>query len=254
MSPTDPALLSATELVALYRAKKLSPVEATKATLARIERFNPVVNAYCHLDADGALAAARESEARWAKGTPKGRVDGVPIGRQGQHPGCRHARALRLAPDARHAAQDRCAGGCAAERAGRGDPRQDRHAGVRLEGDQRQPAHRPHAQPVGHAHDHRRLVGRRGGGVRARHGRAASGHRRRRLDPHPGRVHGLLRPEVDPRPRPGLPGLAARHIGAPRTADAHGRRHGSGDERDLRARRARRLRLDLARSRLHRRP
>ena len=79
-SPTDPALLSASELVALYRAKKLSPVEAVEATLARIERFNPIVNAYCHLDAEGALAAARESEARWRAGSPKGLVDGVPVG------------------------------------------------------------------------------------------------------------------------------------------------------------------------------
>src|SRR5262245_60817099 len=79
-TPTDPALLSATELVALYRAKKLSPVEAIEAALARIERFNPVVNAYCHLDSAGALAAARESEARWRAGNPKGLVDGVPAG------------------------------------------------------------------------------------------------------------------------------------------------------------------------------
>jgi aspartyl-tRNA(Asn)/glutamyl-tRNA(Gln) amidotransferase subunit A len=77
---TDPALLSATELVALYRARKLSPVEAVQATLSRIERFNPIVNAYCHLDAAGALAAARESEARWRAGSPKGLVDGVPVG------------------------------------------------------------------------------------------------------------------------------------------------------------------------------
>jgi aspartyl-tRNA(Asn)/glutamyl-tRNA(Gln) amidotransferase subunit A len=76
----DPALLSATELVALYRSRSLSPVEATKATLARIERCNGVVNAYCHLDPDGALAAARASEARWMAGTPKGLTDGVPIG------------------------------------------------------------------------------------------------------------------------------------------------------------------------------
>jgi aspartyl-tRNA(Asn)/glutamyl-tRNA(Gln) amidotransferase subunit A len=79
-SPTDPALLSATELVALYRAKKLSPVEAVRATLARIERFNPIVNAFCHLDAAGALAAARASEARWQSGSPMGLVDGVPMG------------------------------------------------------------------------------------------------------------------------------------------------------------------------------
>jgi aspartyl-tRNA(Asn)/glutamyl-tRNA(Gln) amidotransferase subunit A len=77
---SNPALLSATELVELYRTKGLSPVEAVEATLARIERFNPAVNAYCHLDPQGALAAARQSEARWAAGTPRGLVDGVPVG------------------------------------------------------------------------------------------------------------------------------------------------------------------------------
>src|SRR5262245_22178637 len=79
-SPTDPALLSASELVALYRAKTLSPVEAVRATLARIDRFNPIVNAYCHLDAAGALAAAEASQARWLAGAPKGLLDGVPVG------------------------------------------------------------------------------------------------------------------------------------------------------------------------------
>jgi aspartyl-tRNA(Asn)/glutamyl-tRNA(Gln) amidotransferase subunit A len=76
----DPALLSATELVELYRSKALSPVEAIEATLACIERFNPIVNAYLHLDAAGARAAAKASEARWMAGSPMGLVDGVPIG------------------------------------------------------------------------------------------------------------------------------------------------------------------------------
>jgi aspartyl-tRNA(Asn)/glutamyl-tRNA(Gln) amidotransferase subunit A len=76
----DPAVLSASELVALYRSKALSPVEATKATLARIGRFNVAVNAYCHLDAEGALTAATASEARWQAGTPLGPVDGIPVG------------------------------------------------------------------------------------------------------------------------------------------------------------------------------
>ncbi|KAB2913709.1 MAG: amidase [Hyphomicrobiaceae bacterium] len=79
-SPTDPALLSATELISHFRRKSLSPVEAVKATLARIDLFNPIVNAYCHLDAEGALAAARASEARWMAGTPVGLADGVPTG------------------------------------------------------------------------------------------------------------------------------------------------------------------------------
>ena len=77
---SDPALASATGLVALYRAKTLSPVEATQAVLARIERHGDAVNAWCHLDPDGALAAARASEARWQAGAPAGLLDGVPVG------------------------------------------------------------------------------------------------------------------------------------------------------------------------------
>jgi aspartyl-tRNA(Asn)/glutamyl-tRNA(Gln) amidotransferase subunit A len=77
---SDPALAPATELVALYGAKALSPVEATKAALARIERHADAVNAWCHLDPDGALAAARASEARWQAGAPAGLLDGVPVG------------------------------------------------------------------------------------------------------------------------------------------------------------------------------
>jgi aspartyl-tRNA(Asn)/glutamyl-tRNA(Gln) amidotransferase subunit A len=79
-APSDPALLSATDLIALYRAKALSPVEATKAVLARIERHNGAVNAWCHLDAEGALASARASEARWQARAPQGLLDGVPVG------------------------------------------------------------------------------------------------------------------------------------------------------------------------------
>src|SRR6266853_590110 len=70
--------MSASALVEAYRRKTLSPVEATKAALARIERLEPKLNAFVLVDAEGALAAARESEARWAKGAPKGLVDGVP--------------------------------------------------------------------------------------------------------------------------------------------------------------------------------
>ena len=80
MPPATPRLLSATDLVGLYRAKRLSPVEAVKATLARIERFNGAVNAYCHVDPEGALAAAKSSEQRWMAGEPKGLTDGVPLG------------------------------------------------------------------------------------------------------------------------------------------------------------------------------
>jgi Asp-tRNA(Asn)/Glu-tRNA(Gln) amidotransferase A subunit family amidase len=70
--------LAATALVALYRQRELSPVEATRAALARIAAWEPQLCATYALDAEGALAAARDSESRWLKGVPLGPIDGVP--------------------------------------------------------------------------------------------------------------------------------------------------------------------------------
>ena len=70
--------LAACDLLALYRSKQVSPVDATRAVLARIERLNPQLRAFCHVAADDALAAARASEARWRRGQPIGALDGVP--------------------------------------------------------------------------------------------------------------------------------------------------------------------------------
>ncbi|MGH7003140.1 MAG: amidase family protein, partial [Alphaproteobacteria bacterium] len=75
---TDLGLASATDLVRLYKAKKASPVEAAKAVLARIARYNARLNAFVLVDEAAALAAARASERRWAKKRPLGPVDGVP--------------------------------------------------------------------------------------------------------------------------------------------------------------------------------
>jgi aspartyl-tRNA(Asn)/glutamyl-tRNA(Gln) amidotransferase subunit A len=75
----DLALMSAVDLLAQYRAKKLSPVEAVKAALQRIGRLNPRFNAFCLVDEAAALASAAASEARWMKGQPIGLVDGVPV-------------------------------------------------------------------------------------------------------------------------------------------------------------------------------
>ena len=74
----DLALMPAVDLLAQYRAKKISPVEATKAALARITRLNPKFNAFCLVNEAAALESARASEARWMKGQPIGLVDGVP--------------------------------------------------------------------------------------------------------------------------------------------------------------------------------
>ena len=76
----DLAYSSATDLLDAYRAKRLSPLEATKAALGRIAAHNPKINAFMIIDDEGALAAAAASEARWSRGEPIGLVDGVPTG------------------------------------------------------------------------------------------------------------------------------------------------------------------------------
>ncbi len=70
--------LCATELVAAYHSRTLSPVEATRAVLAHIARWEPHLMATYALDPEGALAMARASEQRWLAGRPLGALDGVP--------------------------------------------------------------------------------------------------------------------------------------------------------------------------------
>ncbi|MBW1790863.1 MAG: amidase [Deltaproteobacteria bacterium] len=77
--PDDLFYLSATQLLDNYRKKRLSPVEVTRAVLDRIAAYNPKINAFCLVDEETSLVAARESEAHWMKGEPKGLVDGVPV-------------------------------------------------------------------------------------------------------------------------------------------------------------------------------
>jgi len=78
MATDDAALLSATEMAARFKDGSLSPVETTRAALERIDRLDPTFNAFSLVDAEGAMAAARESEARWRQRAPLGPVDGVP--------------------------------------------------------------------------------------------------------------------------------------------------------------------------------
>jgi aspartyl-tRNA(Asn)/glutamyl-tRNA(Gln) amidotransferase subunit A len=69
---------SATDLGRRYARKDLSPVEVTKQMLARADRLQPHLNFLVLIDHEGALEAARASEARWAKGKPLSPLDGVP--------------------------------------------------------------------------------------------------------------------------------------------------------------------------------
>ncbi len=75
----DLCSLSATDLLRSYARKQLSPVEVTRAVLERIEKLNPVLNAFCLVDEKQAMEKAKQSERRWAKGSPQGMLDGVPV-------------------------------------------------------------------------------------------------------------------------------------------------------------------------------
>ena len=79
MTSADLAFTPATELAGLIRAKKLSPVELTRAVLDRVERINPIVNAFCTVTADLALAAARAAERALMKGEARGPLHGIPF-------------------------------------------------------------------------------------------------------------------------------------------------------------------------------
>jgi amidase len=69
----------ATELRDLIARRQLSPVELIEATLARVERVNPRLNAIVTVN-ERALDDARELEARLARGGDIGSLGGLPVG------------------------------------------------------------------------------------------------------------------------------------------------------------------------------
>lgn len=71
--------LTAAELATAYAKKKLSPVEATRALLDHVAAWEPKINAMYLVQREQALAQAKASEKRWAKGKPVSAIDGVPV-------------------------------------------------------------------------------------------------------------------------------------------------------------------------------
>ncbi len=76
---TDPAFLSARDLLSHFRARTLSPVEALESVLERLDADNPALNAFHLVDVEMGRAMAKASEARWLKAAPLGTLDGVPV-------------------------------------------------------------------------------------------------------------------------------------------------------------------------------
>lgn len=76
---TDLATLPAPECRAAYTSGEISPVEVLEAVLERLDMVEPSINAFAHVDRQGALDAARASQVRWRSGAPLGPLDGVPV-------------------------------------------------------------------------------------------------------------------------------------------------------------------------------
>src|ERR1700736_6142730 len=85
MNETELPYASIAEIAGLFRRRKLSPVELIELMLARIERLNPVLNAFITVAADEARSQAKKAEkelsvARSSKThRDRGPLQGIPI-------------------------------------------------------------------------------------------------------------------------------------------------------------------------------
>ncbi|MFI5341173.1 MAG: amidase [Candidatus Methylomirabilales bacterium] len=79
MAAPDLCFTPATELVRLFRARKVSPLEVMQGVLARIGQVNPRVNAVVTVAREGALRAARAATNALRRGTRLPPLHGVPV-------------------------------------------------------------------------------------------------------------------------------------------------------------------------------
>jgi Asp-tRNA(Asn)/Glu-tRNA(Gln) amidotransferase A subunit family amidase len=75
----DLNFFSATEMAEQIRARRISPVELTKAHRARIAKLNPLLNAFVQTDDERSLRDAQAREAEAMRGEIRGPLHGVPM-------------------------------------------------------------------------------------------------------------------------------------------------------------------------------
>ena len=76
---TETWKLDATALSDLLTEGKVTPRALLEQSLARLDRFEPTLNCFTHVDRAGALAAAEAATQRQAAGRRIGPLDGIPI-------------------------------------------------------------------------------------------------------------------------------------------------------------------------------
>lgn len=75
----DLCYMTASDAIAKFKARELSPLDLIDAVIARSEQVNPKVNAYTYTFFDRAREQAKAAEARYAKGGEVRPLEGVPI-------------------------------------------------------------------------------------------------------------------------------------------------------------------------------
>jgi amidase len=80
MTDLDLCYLPAAEALRQFKAKKLSPVELMRATIARAEATAKKTNCLTYTHFDEAMELAKKAEAKYAKGARTGALEGLPIG------------------------------------------------------------------------------------------------------------------------------------------------------------------------------
>ena len=209
MPDVDPALLSATDMLAAFARRQLTPVDVLQAITERVARLNPGLNAFAVMN-PGALQAAAESTSRWRSGRPVGIARRCPLHRERSCRSCGFPNAPRQPHHQHRPGSRRRTDGSRPEGGRRGDPGQDDNNGVRLEIPRRQPAARHHPQPMEPGLHHRRVFLRRGRGRRRRVRATTHRHRRRRVGAHPGRVVRACRLQTHLRPHSTMAGERVR--------------------------------------------
>ena len=76
---SDIAEMNLKDLAAAIRRRKVSSVEVTRALLARIDKWQPALNAFARVEAEDALKAAKAADRALGAGKVKGPLHGVPV-------------------------------------------------------------------------------------------------------------------------------------------------------------------------------
>jgi len=79
LESSDLCFLPAQKLAVAIRKKEVSPREVVDTFLARIEKINPQVNAYCTVVPEMAREAARKAEEKVMRGEDLGPLHGIPF-------------------------------------------------------------------------------------------------------------------------------------------------------------------------------